>query len=200
MRQLFAERNQQQVQGLGYQHHQQLQRQRRRSLTGRDRSRPLRPLSGTDNDPLSKTVCFTAPSLAGGADLVGINGTGSDLRGELLALFGRLPNLGGQLLSESFRGGNKMKTAQSAPELKWLLDGGTGKASGPGPPVTTGSRNDIRRQDPPVVETKKGKVVAPRDTDEDNYDEEDINDDSKVITSSGMTFIIVIIIGTFYIF
>jgi len=59
---------------------------------------------------------------------VGISSAdGSDVRGELLALFGRLPNLGGQLLSESFRGGaGKMKTAQSAPELKWLLDGGTG--------------------------------------------------------------------------
>lgn len=54
-------------------------------------------------------------------------GGGGDVRGELLALFGRLPNLGGQLLSESFRAGaGKMKTAQSAPELKWLLDGGTG--------------------------------------------------------------------------
>jgi len=68
--------------------------------------------------------------------------SGSDVRGELLALFGRLPNLGGQLLSESFRGGaGKMKTAQSAPELKWLLDGGTGpsRAGGahrpPQPPV-----------------------------------------------------------------
>lgn len=57
---------------------------------------------------------------------MGISG-GKDVRGELLALFGRLPNLGGQLLSESFRAGaGKMKTAQSAPELKWLLDGGTG--------------------------------------------------------------------------
>ncbi|KAL4126841.1 hypothetical protein QTP88_011049 [Uroleucon formosanum] len=122
VRQLFAERSQQQ-QGPGYQHHQQQRRQRRRSLTGRDRSRPLRPLSGADDDPLCKTVCFTA---GGGGDLVGVGG-GGDVRGELLALFGRLPNLGGQLLSESFRAGaGKMKTAQSAPELKWLLDGGTG--------------------------------------------------------------------------
>lgn len=139
MRQLFAERNQQ-TQGPGYQHHQQLRRQRRRSLTGRDRSRPLRPLSDPEDDPLSKTVCFTAPSLAGGADLVGIksSGGGGDVRRELLALFGRLPNLGGKLLSESFRGGTKMKTAQSAPELKWLLDGGSGPGGGgrgPGPPL-----------------------------------------------------------------
>lgn len=137
VRQLFAERNQQQ-QGPGYQHHQQLRRQRRRSLTGRDRSRPLRPLSGgDDDDPLCKTVCFTAPSLAGGADLVGINSAnGSDVRGELLALFGRLPNLGGQLLSESFRAGaGKMKAAQSAPELKWLLDGGTGPGRAGGGPA-----------------------------------------------------------------
>ncbi|XP_050062205.1 uncharacterized protein LOC114119189 [Aphis gossypii] len=136
VRQLFAERSQQQ-QGPGYQHHQQLRRQRRRSLTGRDRSRPLRPLSGGDDDPLCKTVCFTAPSLAGGADLVGISSAnGSDVRGELLALFGRLPNLGGQLLSESFRAGaGKMKTAQSAPELKWLLDGGTGPGRAGGGPA-----------------------------------------------------------------
>lgn len=194
---MFAERNHQQVQGIGYQHHQQLQRQRRRSLTGRDRSRPLRPLSGTDNDPLCKTVCFTAPSLVGGADLVGIHGTGSDLQGELLALFGRLPNLGGQLLSESFRGASKMKTAQSAPELKWLLDGGTGKASGPGPPIMTGPRNDIREQNPSVIESKKGKVVAPLNVDDDNYDRNDINDDPKVIMNSGMIFVIIIIISTF---
>lgn len=133
MRQLFAERHQQQ--GPGYLHHQQQKRQRRRSLTGRDRSRPLRKLSGTDDDPLCKTVCFTAPSQAGGtADMIGINGANSDVRGELLALFGRLPNLGGQLWSESFRGNNKMKTAQSAPELKWLLDDSSGgRGSGPGP-------------------------------------------------------------------
>lgn len=118
VRQLFAERNQQQhSHGQGYIHHQQQRRQRRRSLTGRDRSRPLRPLSDADNDPLCKTVCFTAPSLSSGA---------SDVRGELLALFGRLPNLGGSLWSESFRANNKMKTAQSAPELKWLLDAGGG--------------------------------------------------------------------------
>uniref|UniRef100_A0A2S2PFI9 Uncharacterized protein n=1 Tax=Schizaphis graminum TaxID=13262 RepID=A0A2S2PFI9_SCHGA len=137
VRQLFAERSQQ-AQGPGYQHHQQLRRQRRRSLTGRDRSRPLRPLSGAEDadDPLCKTVCFTAPSMAGGAGLVGINAPdGGDVRGELLALFGRLPNLGGQLLSESFRGGaGKMKTAQSAPELKWLLDGGTGTGRAGGGP------------------------------------------------------------------
>ncbi|XP_022169197.1 uncharacterized protein LOC111032988 isoform X2 [Myzus persicae] len=139
VRQLFAERSQQ-LQGPGYQHHQQQRRQRRRSLTGRDRSRPLRPLSGADDDPLCKTVCFTA---GGGADLVGISAAdGGDVRSELLALFGRLPNLGGQLLSESFRGGaGKMKTAQSAPELKWLLDGsnGPGRAGGaqrpPQPPA-----------------------------------------------------------------
>lgn len=138
VRQLFAERNQlSQSQGTGYQHHQQLRRQRRRSLTGRDRSRPLRPLSDPEDDPLSKTVCFTGPSLADGADLVGIDSTGGDVRRELLALFGRLPNLGGKLLSESFRGGAKMKTAQSAPELKWLMDGGSGPGGGgrgPGPP------------------------------------------------------------------
>lgn len=135
MRQLFAERNQN-VQAPGYQHYQQHQqqqqhgrRQRRRSLTGRDRSRPLRPLSDADDDPLSKTVCFTAPTMAGGAGLVGISTAGGDVRDELLALFGRLPNLGGRLLSETFRG-SKMKTAQSAPELKWLLDGN----GGPGPP------------------------------------------------------------------
>lgn len=110
VRQLFAERNQQQhVQGPGYLHHQQQRRQRRRSLTGRDRSRPLRPLSDQDKDPLSKTVYFNAPSVDGG---------------ELLALFGRLPNLGGRLWSETFRATPKMKTAQSAPELKWLLDTG----------------------------------------------------------------------------
>lgn len=126
---------------------------------------------------------------------MGINGTGSDLRGELLALFGRLPNLGGQLLSESFRGANKMKTAQSAPELKWLLDGGTGKASGPGPPVMAGPRNDIGGQNPPVIESKKGKVVIPKGVDDDSYDGDDINDDPKVIIGNRMTFII---IGTFY--
>ncbi|XP_025196845.1 uncharacterized protein LOC112595756 isoform X2 [Melanaphis sacchari] len=139
VRQLFAERSQQQQQqGMGYQHHQQLRRQRRRSLTGRDRSRPLRPLSGgdDDDDPLCKTVCFTAPSMVGGADLVGISSAnGGDVRGELLALFGRLPNLGGQLLSESFRGkAGKMKAAQSAPELKWLLDGNSGGGGGGGGP------------------------------------------------------------------
>lgn len=92
-------------------------------MTGRDRSRPLRPLSGdTKNDPLCKTVCFNTPSMANGTDFVGA----VDVRGELLALFGRLPNLGGQLLSESFRGATKMKTAQSAPELKCLLDNGEG--------------------------------------------------------------------------
>lgn len=133
----------------------------------------------------------------GGADLVGINGTGSDLRGELLALFGRLPNLGGQLLSESFRGASKMKTAQSAPELKWLLDGGTGKTSGPGPPLMTGPRNDIREQNSSVIESKKGKVVASRGVDDDNYDGDDTDDDPKVIMNSGMTFI-VIITSTFY--
>lgn len=143
---MFAQRNQQQhLVGPGYQHHQQqIQqqqqqqqsqwRQRRRSLTGRDRSRPLKPLSDANDDPLCKTVCFTAPSMAGGADIVGIRNADGDVRGELLALFGRLPNLGGQLLSDSFRkgggGGGKMKTAQSAPELKWLLDGG------PGPPTS----------------------------------------------------------------
>lgn len=127
---LFAERNQQQpVLGPGQQHHQQHRqrhpkRQRRRSLTGRDRSRPLRPLSDADVDPLCKTVCFTAPSMAG---------AGGDVRGELLALFGRLPNLGGRLLSESFRkDGGQMKTAQSAPELKWLLDGAGGTAAAAG--------------------------------------------------------------------
>lgn len=67
--------------------------------------------------------------MTGGADLVGISSAGGDVRDELLALFGRLPNLGGRLLSETYRGG-KMKTAQSAPELKWLMDGN----GGPGPP------------------------------------------------------------------
>lgn len=71
--------------------------------------------------------------------MIGINGAKSDVRGELLALFGRLPNLGGQLWSESFRSNNKMKTAQSAPELKWLLDGsGGGRGPGPGPMVGPG--------------------------------------------------------------
>lgn len=73
---------------------------------------------------------------------------GGDVRGELLALFGRLPNLGGQLLSESFRGGaGKMKTAQSAPELKWLLDGGTG-------PGRAGGAN--RPPQPPAAGPDKG--------------------------------------------
>jgi len=68
--------------------------------------------------------------MIGGTDMTH---NGRDVRGELLELFGRLPNLGGQLLSESFRkDGSKMKTAQSAPELKWLLDGA---GYGPGPPV-----------------------------------------------------------------
>lgn len=144
VRQLFAERHQQQhVQGLGFAHHQQQRRQRRRSLTGRDRSRPLRPLSGADNDPLCKTVCFTAPSIGG------------DVRGEMLALFGRLPNLGGSLWSESFRAGNgiKMKTAQSAPELKWLLDAGGG---GPGGRVLEKPHAFVTTVAEPAMDDREG--------------------------------------------
>lgn len=99
---------------------------------------------------------------------------GSDVRSELLALFGRLPNLGGQLLSESFRAGaGKMKTAQSAPELKWLLDGSTG------PGRAAGAH---RPQQPPAAEPDKGGGVPKRtgagdagggsgdDDDDDDYD------------------------------
>lgn len=195
VRQLFAERNQH-VHGPGNQHQ---RRQRRRSLTGRDRSRPLRPLSDPDNDPLSKTVYFTTPSLVNGADLVGINDRdGGTVRNELLALFGRLPNLGGQLLSESFRGG-KMKTAQSAPELKWLLDGSTGPGgggrggggdgTGPGPAVAVPGKvgggpgppagkagGGVNPKGPPakVGPRAAGKgAAAGGDVDDDNDDDDD---------------------------
>lgn len=138
-------------------------------MTGRDRSRPLRPLSGdADDDPLCKTVCFNAPSPGNGADFVGISSAG-DVRGELLALFGRLPNLGGQLLSESFRGGAKMKTAQSAPELKCLLDGSgegpeqlrPGKGGrGPGPPAVPVVAMPMGFAKGPVTGPKKAPVEA----------------------------------------
>jgi len=86
---------------------------------------------------------------------VGISAAdGGDVRSELLALFGRLPNLGGQLLSESFRAGaGKMKTAQSAPELKWLLDGATG------PSRAAGAH---RSQQPHPAEPDKGGGVPKR--------------------------------------
>jgi hypothetical protein len=123
-------------------------------------------LSDPEDDPLSKTVCFTGPSLADGADLVGISSTGGDARRELLALFGRLPNLGGKLLSESFQG-TKMKTAQSAPELKWLMDGG-GRGPGPPPNVAAPGRSVVKR---PAARNDGG-----RDTGSGGDDDEDIDE------------------------
>lgn len=109
-------------------------------------------LSSPSDDPLCKTVCFTAPSAAVVNEIIG--GSAGDVRGELVALFGRLPNLGGRLLSESFRAGaGKMKAAQSAPELKWLLDSGPGSgtegdamASKPSPGYKGGGDNGSEHQ------------------------------------------------------
>lgn len=117
--------------------------------------------------------------MAGGAaNLVGINNAdGGDVRGELLALFGRLPNLGGQLLSESFRGAGKMKTAQSAPELKWLLDGGTGPGRAGGGPRPAATKP------PAAAPVGGGGAGPPAGTgDADDYGDGDSDDEQQVIT------------------
>lgn len=132
--------------------------------------------------------------MAGGVDMVGLNGTNDDVRDRLLTLFGRLPNLGGRLWSETFRNsGGQMKAAKSAPELKSLMDdadddvthadddpkpraGGPGKKGdgGPGPPAPA----------PAAVAGPKGKktmktaaaaVAAGADSDDDDEDDYDEN-------------------------